>query len=201
MRTAASSFPNPIAGALDGGDRLPTAKVLARRAKQRRQMLGIIGVSYVVDAAILLIYAHAGAIPATIGPAFGICGLGSVACFIALSEAGVNDRFKDHYFVVQQSMVSLAIMLAFAWAVPEVGILFLCALFVVFSFSALRSTPRQTAIAWTAMAFGLAALFLLTDKPISMPISHASRALRHHAGVRADHRALHVRRHLRKLAA
>jgi diguanylate cyclase len=169
MRTAASSFPNPIAGALDGGDRLPTAKVLARRAKQRRQMLGIIGVSYVVDAAILLIYAHAGAIPATIGPAFGICGLGSVACFIALSEAGVNDRCKDHYFVVQQSMVSLAIMLAFAWAVPEVGILFLSALFVVFSFSALRSTPRQTAIAWTAMAFGLAALFLLTDKPISMP--------------------------------
>jgi hypothetical protein len=66
-------------------------------------------------------------------------------------------------------MVSLAIMLAFAWAVPEVGILFLCALFVVFSFSALRSTPRQTAIVWTAMAFGLAALFLLTDKPISMP--------------------------------
>jgi diguanylate cyclase (GGDEF)-like protein len=169
MRTAASSFPNPVAGALDGADRLPTPKVLARRAKQRRQMLGIIGASYVIDAAILLLYAHAGTIPATVGPAFGICGLGSVACFIALSEAGVNDRFKDHYFVVQQSMVSLAIMLAFAWLVPEVGILFLCTLFVVFSFSALRSTPRQTAIAWTVMAFGLAALFLLTDKPIAMP--------------------------------
>jgi diguanylate cyclase (GGDEF)-like protein len=169
MRTAAPSFPNPVAGALDGADRLPTAKVLARRAKQRRQMLGMIGASYVIDAAILLLYAHAGAIPATIGPAFGICGLGSVACFIALSEAGVNDRFKDHYFVVQQSMVSLAIMLAFAYLVPEVGMLFLCTLFVVFSFSALRSTPRQTAIVWTAMAFGLAALFLLTDKPVSMP--------------------------------
>jgi diguanylate cyclase (GGDEF)-like protein len=169
MRTAASSFPNPIAGVLDGADRLPTAKVLARRAKQRRQMLGIIGASYVVDAAILLLYAYAGTIPVAIGPAFGICGLGSVACFIALSEAGVNDRFKDHYFVVQQSMVSLAIMLGFAWAVPEVGILFLCALFIVFSFSALRSTPRQTAIAFAAMAFGVAALFLLTDKPISIP--------------------------------
>jgi diguanylate cyclase (GGDEF)-like protein len=169
MRTAAPSFPNPVAGALDGADRLPTAKVLARRAKQRRQMLGIIGASYVIDATLLLLYAHAGTIPATIGPAFGICGLGSVACFIALSEAGVNDRCKDHYFVVQQSMVSLAIMLAFAWLVPEVGILFLCTLFVVFSFSALRSTPRQTAIAWTVMAFGLAALFLLTDEPISMP--------------------------------
>jgi diguanylate cyclase (GGDEF)-like protein len=169
MRTAASSFPNPVAGALDSADRLLTPKIRERRAKQRRQMLGLIGASYVIDAAILLLYAHAGTIPATVGPAFGICGLGSVACFIALSEAGVNDRFKDHYFVVQQSMVSLAIMLAFAWLAPEVGILFLCTLFVVFSFSALRSTPRQTAMAWTVMAFGLAALFLLTDKPISMP--------------------------------
>jgi diguanylate cyclase len=169
MGTAASSFPNPIAGTLDGADRLPTPKVLARRAKQRRQMLGMVGVSYVIDAAILLVYAHAGTIPLTTGPAFGICGLGSVAAFIALSEAGVNDRFKDHYFVVQQSMVSLAIMLAFSYAVPQVGILFLCALFVVFSFSSLRSTPRQTAMAFTAMAFGLAALFLLTDQPISMP--------------------------------
>jgi diguanylate cyclase (GGDEF)-like protein len=169
MRTAAPSFPTPGAGALDGVGRLPTPKVLARRAKQRRQMLGTIGVSYVIDAAILLIYAYAGTIPVTIGPAFGICGLGSVACFITLSEAGFNDRFKDHYFVVQQSMVNLAIMLAFSYLAPQVGVLFLCTLFVVFSFSALRSTPRQTAIAWTAMAFGLAALFLLTDKPIAMP--------------------------------
>src|SRR3954470_5914815 len=169
MRTAASSFPNPVAGALDAAERLPTANVLARRAKQRRQMLGIIGASYVIDAAILLLYAYAGTIPATVGPAFGICGLGSVACFIALSEAGFNDRFKDHYFVIQQSMVSLAIMLAFSTLAPEVGILFLCALFVVFSFASLRSTPRQTVAAFTAMAFGLAALFLLTDRPVSMP--------------------------------
>jgi diguanylate cyclase (GGDEF)-like protein len=176
MGTAASSFPNPVAGALDGADRLTTPKVLARRAKQRRQMLGMIGVSYLIDAAILLLYAYAGTIPLAVGPAFGICGLGSVACFITLSEAGVTERFKDHYFVMPQAMVSLVIMLVFAYAVPEVSFLFLCALFVVFSFSSLRSTPRQTAIAWTAMAFGLAALFLLTDKPISMPAgSHIER--------------------------
>src|SRR4051812_46775778 len=169
MRVAAPTFPNPAAGVLDGVDALPSAKVRARRAKQRRQMLGLVGVSYVVDAVLLMLYGYAGSIPANVGPAFGICGLGSVACFIALSEAGVNDRFRDHYFVVQQSMVSLAIMLAFAYLVPEVGMLFLCTLFVVFSFSALRSTPQQTAIAWTVMAFGLAALFLLTDQPIAMP--------------------------------
>ena len=47
--------------------------------------------------------------------------------------------------------------------------MFLCTLFIVFSFSSLRSTPRQTMMIWTAMTIGLAGLFLLTDKPISMP--------------------------------
>ncbi len=127
------------------------------------------GISYVIDAGILLIYARAGTIPVIIGPAYAICGLLTVAFNIALSESGFTERFKDHYFVTPQSLVSMIIMLAFAYMAPAVGVMFLCTLFVVFNFSSLRSTPMQTAIVWTAMALGLAALFLLTDKPISIP--------------------------------
>jgi diguanylate cyclase len=47
--------------------------------------------------------------------------------------------------------------------------LFLCTLFIIFNFASLRSTPWQTAAVWTLMTLGLAGLFLLTDKPISMP--------------------------------
>ena len=65
----------------------------------------------------------------------------------------------------------MTIMLAFTYIAPEVGVMFLCTLFVVFAFGSLRSTPRQTTVVWTAMALGLAGLFLLTDKPIS----HAAR--------------------------
>src|SRR5712671_4219774 len=169
MGTAASAFLNPIAAELEGVGPKPTAKVLSRRAKQRRGIQGMIGVSYVVDAHILLLYAYAGTIPVTIGPAFAACGLASVACYILLSETGFTERFKDHYFVAPQAIVSMAIMLAFTYIAPEVGVMFLCTLFVVFNFSSLRSTPRQTAVVWTAMALGLAGLFLLTDKPISMP--------------------------------
>ena len=129
----------------------------------------MIGVSYVIDAAVLLVYAHAGTIPATIGPAYAACGLFSVACYLMLSETGITERFKDHYFVAPQSIASMLIMLAFIYAAPEVGVMFLCTLFVVFNFSSLRSTPLQTALVWTAMTLGLAWLFLLTDKPISMP--------------------------------
>jgi diguanylate cyclase (GGDEF)-like protein len=169
MGTAASAFLNPIAAELEVVGPKPTAKALSRRAKQRRQIQALIGVSYVIDAYILLLYAHAGTIPVTIGPAFAACGLVSVACYIALSEMGFTERFKDHYFVAPQAIASMTIMLAFTYIAPEVGVMFLCTLFVVFNFSSLRSTPWQTAIVWTAMALGLTGLFLLTDKPISMP--------------------------------
>jgi len=169
MGTAAFPFLNPIAAELDGVGPKPTAKALSRRAKQRRQIQGMIAVSYVIDALVLLIYAHAGTIPATIGPAYAAIGLLSVACYLALSETGFTERFRDHYFVVPQLIVSTAIMLAFTYIAPEVGVMFLCTLFVVFNFGSLRSTPQQTAMVWTATAFGLAGLFLLTDKPISLP--------------------------------
>ena len=50
-------------------------------------------------------------------------------------KLGFNDRFKDHYLVAPQSTVSMLIMLAFTYIAPEVGVLFLCTLFIVFSFS------------------------------------------------------------------
>jgi diguanylate cyclase len=86
-----------------------------------------------------------------------------------LSETGFTERFEDHYFVVPQLFISVTIMLAFTYLAPEVGLMFLCALFTVFNFGSLRSTPWQTAVAWTAMTAGLAWLFLMTDKPIGLP--------------------------------
>ena len=169
MGTAASSFLNPIAADHVDLSSTRSPKELARRAMQRRQIQGMIAASYVVDALVLLIYTRAGTIPLSVGPAYAATGLSSVVLYTVLSELGVNDRFKDHYMVAPQSTVSMAIMIAFAYIAPEAGVIFLCALFTVFAFSSLRSTPRQTAMIWTAMSLGLAGLFLLTDKPISMP--------------------------------
>jgi diguanylate cyclase len=167
MGIAASSFVNPAE--LDVVGFQPTAKALARRAMQRRQILAMIGASCVIDAGVLLLYAQAGTIPVTIAPAYAACGLVMSAAFLVLSELGFNDRFKDHYLVAPQSTAFMLIAVAFIYLAPEVGGLFLCTLFIVFSFSSLRSTPRQTIQIWTAMTIGLAVLFLLTDKPISFP--------------------------------
>jgi diguanylate cyclase (GGDEF)-like protein len=104
-----------------------------------------------------------------IAPAYAASGLTLVIFGIILSEFGFNERFKDHYLVAPQATLCMLIALAFTYIAPEVGGMFLCTLFIVFSFSSLRSTPAQTMVIWTAMTIGLAGLFLLTDKPVSMP--------------------------------
>jgi len=169
MTTAAPSFLKPIAAEGESAGKQLSAEARARRAGQRRQIQVLVGVSYVIDAGILLVYAHAGTIEPWLGPVYALCGLTLVGGAIALSEAGFNDRFRDHHMVAPHSAANMALMIAFAWIAPQVGVLFLCSLFTVFSFAALRSTPSQTAMLWTAMALGLAGLFLLTDKPLGMP--------------------------------
>jgi diguanylate cyclase len=169
MGTTASPFLHPIAAELQGAVPRPSAATLMRRARQRRQIQVMIAASYLLDALVLQVYAYAGTIPVTIGPAYAACGLASVAFYLVLSETGFTERLKDHYFVVPQLIISMAIMLGFAHAAPQAGVLFLCELFLVFSFGALRATPRQTALVWTILTLGLAALFLLTDQPITMP--------------------------------
>jgi len=169
MGTTASPFLNPIATELEGAGPKPPAKLLSRRARQRRQVQGLVAASYVLDGLILSLYAYAGTIPRTVGPAFAACGLLIVAVYLVLSETGFTERFRDHYFVTPQVLVSVALQLGFAYLAPEVGVMFLCSLFLVFGFGSLRSTPRQSAMLWTVMAAGLAALFLFTDKPLGMP--------------------------------
>jgi diguanylate cyclase (GGDEF)-like protein len=169
MGTAAQSFLNPISADGAVAPSHLSAEALARRAKQRRQIQGMIGVSYVIDSVVLLIYAYAGTTKVWVGPAYALSGLTLMTVTILLSETGFNERFRDHYLVAPYSAANIVILLAFTYIAPEVGVMFLCSLFTVFSFASLRSTPGQTALLWTAMALGLACLYLLTDKPIAMP--------------------------------
>ncbi len=141
----------------------------ARRAARRRQMIDLIGVSYAIDAAILMLYACAGTIPVMIGPAYAACGLALATIFIALSETGFNDRFKDHYLTIHQASASVLLMQLFAYGVPDVGLMFLVTLFVVCGFCSLRANPRQNAMIWIIATAGLVALFLFTDRPPALP--------------------------------
>src|SRR5258708_3264542 len=162
MGITASPFVNPTSAEPESLDPRPAAEALSRRARQRRQIQGMIAASYLLDALILSIYAHAGALPATIGPAYAACGLSTVAVYLVLSETGFTERFLDHYFFPPHLPITWAGIPAF----PR-------PLFLAFRFGPLRFTPRQSVAVWIAMTIGVAGLFLLTDKPIGLPQSNS----------------------------
>ena len=146
-------------------------EVLKRRAGQRRQMFVAQAVSYSLGTLVLLTYSYAGTIPIILPSSYFLCGLTLTGFFAVLSEAHVNDRFEDHYLTIFQIACNVALQLGFLVAAPEIGYTFLCVLFLIFGFGALRMTSWQAAMAWTLTTLGLAPIFLLTDVPIEMPVS------------------------------
>jgi diguanylate cyclase (GGDEF)-like protein len=171
MGNTTPAFLDRTAAGRDGTDSEPslTPETLRRRLAQRREIQGVIFGSHAVDVVILLIYAYAGAVPVAIAAQFAACSFIIIICQVLLSETGIIERFKDHFSVQPLLTVHVSVALAFAYMAPQVSILFLCDLFVVFGFGSLRAVPRQMAVVWTVTAIGLACLFLLTDKPIAIP--------------------------------
>ena len=162
----------------------------------------MVAASYVIDALILLIYAHAGDIPATDRPGLRRLRRWSPSPSISCCrKSGFTERFKDHYFVAPQSIVSMAIMLAFTYIAPEVG--------VRVSLHAVRRVQlRLAALDAAANRHGLDRDGARPRRAVSVDrqadldaARQLSGALRDHVGVRPDHRALHVSRHVLQLDA
>jgi len=148
-----------------------TPELLRRRVGQRRQILAVQVASYSLGALVLLVYAYSGTVPIIIPSSYFLCGLTLTGFFIVLSETHFNDRFEDHYLTIFQIGGHVALQLGFLLAAPEIGYVFLCVLFLIFEFGALRMTPRQATIVWTLTTMGLAPIFLLTSTPIAMPVA------------------------------
>jgi diguanylate cyclase (GGDEF)-like protein len=146
-----------------------TTKELARRAARRRSTYIAQAVSYLISAGILSLYAYAGTITITVPIVYLICGITATA--IALSLSDFNDRFKDRYLTVPQTILSMTVQLGAIYLAPEVGFYFIFILFIVLSFGALLMIARETAFVWTYSTVGLTALLLMTDKAIAMPMT------------------------------
>ncbi|WP_407080424.1 GGDEF domain-containing protein [Bradyrhizobium roseum] len=145
--------------------------VLKRRVGQRRHMLGVEAVSYALITFVLLAYCYAGTIPLIIPAAYFIFGVGLVGIFVVMSEAGFNDRFRDHYLTSFQIAGHVALQLCFLLAEPGIGFVFLSVVFLIFGFGGLRMTSRQAIVSWTLTIIGLAPIFLFASTPIGLPIT------------------------------
>ena len=145
--------------------------VLKRRVGQRRHMLAVQGVSYLLITSVLLVYCYAGTIPPIIPAAYFVSGIGLLSVFVVLSEGQFNDRFEDHYLTIFQVAGHVALQLCFLLAAPQIGFVFLSVVFLIFGFGALRMTSRQAITSWTLTMLGLAPIFLFTSAPIGLPIT------------------------------
>jgi diguanylate cyclase (GGDEF)-like protein len=148
-----------------------TTKDLAQRASRRRPTYIAQALSYLLSAGILALYSYAGTISINVSVVYLICGIATTAIGLCLSEINFNDRCKDQYLTVPQTIVSMTIQLVAIYLAPEVGFYFIFILFIVLSFGALLMNALQTAIVWTYSTTGLAALLLMTDKAIAMPMT------------------------------
>jgi diguanylate cyclase len=150
---------------------LAETKGLRKRASQRRTMYLAQGASYIFDAAILLLYHLAGSTSIWAATLYFLAGVGWTSATLVLSEANWNDRFKDHYLTVPQSVGSISIQLLAMFLAPEIGFYFALVIFIVLGFGALRMSSRQAGLVWTYATFGLTLLFVMTDKPFGLPVA------------------------------
>ncbi|MBR1167526.1 hypothetical protein [Bradyrhizobium liaoningense] len=149
-----------------------------KRLRQRRPMFLATGLSYLLDVAILTLYHFAGTTDIRVAASYAVAGAAWTGFTFALSELRINDRFRDHYLTVPQSVSSIAIQLGAIYLAPEVGFYFVSVIFIVMGFGALRMSWRQAALVWTFAAAGLTWLFVCSGQPIAMPMtSPAERAL------------------------
>ncbi len=143
--------------------------VLVRRMMHRRRNLLVQFGSYLITTLIISLHAYEGNIPWWMPPVYALCGGLVTGSFLALSQMRFNDRFEDHYLTLWQMAANIAIQLCFLVAAPQIGYMFFCVIFLIFSFGTLRMTPRQAAIAWSLMTLGIIPIFLSGDLPIPMP--------------------------------
>ena len=143
------------------------------RRSQRQQMVWMVLGSYVVDCALLLALAAAGGLPAS--TAFFYLGAGALvsALFYAVLSSGWSERFDDPYLAGPQMLAHAAVNLGFTLYAPEIGVLLMMVLFILFAFGALRVNPRRVLsgplLGSTLVALGVVGVVVLVGDRLGLP--------------------------------
>jgi hypothetical protein len=125
------------------GARALPPDVAQRRLGQRREMLVLQAMSYLLGDIVLWIYAYAGTVPIAIPVTFLLCGIGLNGLFAALSETGASDRFEDHFLTTPQSASNIVLRSA-SWQLRDR--LSVCQRDVqIFGFAAANDVPGSDA--------------------------------------------------------
>lgn len=138
-----------------------------KRQGHRVRMSGIGVVNSLIQCGVLALFAAAETIPVWIAVAFFVASMGSTVAIYAFVRLGLNLKLKlrDKGLLIPQILTNGLIQLIFLFLAPNLAILFLLALFVLFSYFVIQFTARQFTVGWLVYGATTAlALFLVKDR-------------------------------------
>jgi diguanylate cyclase (GGDEF)-like protein len=140
-----------------------------RALRSRLRWIYATGASYGIDAAFLLLFASAGALPYAVGMAYA--GAALLACALAwlAYRRGWNMRYRDPNLTEPLILFAIVMQLGVALAAPQVAFLFLANLFTVFSFGMLWLTLRNAVAVWSMGVVGTGVVFYLAGDRFGAP--------------------------------
>jgi diguanylate cyclase (GGDEF)-like protein len=142
---------------------------LTRRRRNRLQILGMVSASYAVDTSQLALLCAFGAIDAIVPATFAFAALMVCGGFYVVMASGWTNRWRDHYAAVPFLVVNTAVLAGFtAWA-PQVGLLMITVLFIVFGFSGLRMDRRDVVLGSVVVALACGSLVAWLGPRLTMP--------------------------------
>jgi diguanylate cyclase (GGDEF)-like protein len=121
--------------------------------------------NFVLMTLVLALYAWIGEVPWSSVWWFGGAGIGHSAAVALAIHRGWNLRFRDKDLMVPQFYASVAVMLGGLVLTPQLSVLFLVGLLVIYSFGMMRFGPRQFNAAWVLVGVSTAtALFAVRGR-------------------------------------
>ncbi|WP_316366417.1 GGDEF domain-containing protein [Candidatus Thiodiazotropha sp. CDECU1] len=124
-------------------------------------VVGIIGISYLLDAILLFLFTLTDTIYIHVPLYYGLAGLGHVLTFSSLHWSGFSERFENPHMTLWQMVYAICTVVLGLMLAPQISIFFLGHLIVIFTFGALRIRLFELISVWlvTAIAISLAIVF------------------------------------------
>ena len=165
-----SALPSAAARDADDNDAHPAAR--AQRQRQCLRLLAGVLASYGIDTALLLAFAHFGAVEAVVAWVYAGAGVASCGMFALLLRRPFTERLSDPFLVVPQMIVHSAIALAVVLWAPGVGVPLLMMLLIVHAFGAMRVSPLHVLGTSVLIAAGVAAVIVGGHLHVELPMAN-----------------------------
>ncbi len=146
---------------------------LRLRKRKRLVLIGGVGISYAIDALLLLLFYFAGTVGSAIVAFYFLAGIGHVLLFSTLQLTGLAERARNPHFPGWQMAYSVVVQIIAIQLAPKLATFFLAIMFIIFAFGALRLSLRQLLLFCMASCLGVA-VALLNSREAALSLDRPS---------------------------